>query len=125
MKRLVKCSLDILLKNWPTLLLFNLLYKVFCYSGIYGIISDLLSLILKVIRVPYLTSENLYLVLINPAAAVLFTGMILVVTFTVFFETVALYVYCEAGWQRRRLSIVTLLKDTLRQCRKLFIIKTY
>ena len=123
MKRLVKCSLDILLKNWPTLLLFNLLYKVFCYSGIYGIISDLLSLILKVIRVPYLTSENLYLVLINPAAAVLSTGMILVVTFTVFFETVALYVYCEAGWQRRRLSIVTLLKDTLRQCRKLFYIK--
>lgn len=123
MKRLVKSSLDILLKNWPTLLLFNLLYKIFCYSAIYGIISDLLSLILKVIRVPYLTSENLYLVLINPAAAMLFVGMILVVTFTVFFETVALYVYCEAGWQRQQLSIVTLLKDTLRQCRKLLHIK--
>lgn len=123
MKRLAKCSLDILLKNWPTLLLFNLLYKIFCYSAIYGVISDLLSLILKVIRVPYITSENLYLVLINPAAAILFVCMILVVTFTVFFETVALYVYCEAGWQRQQLSIVTLLKNTLRQCRKLLHIK--
>lgn len=49
--------------------------------------------------------------------------IILMTAFSIFFETVALYVYCESGWQQQRISIVGLLKQTLLHCKKLFHIQ--
>ena len=37
MKRLIKCSFDISLKNWTVLLAFNMLYKMFSYSVLYSV----------------------------------------------------------------------------------------
>ena len=45
MKRSIKCSFDISLKNWPVLLAFNMLYKMFSYSVLYSVTSDVLELI--------------------------------------------------------------------------------
>ena len=119
MKQLIKNFFDISLKNWPTLLLFDILYKIFSYSIIYSIISSLLSLTIKSIGVSYLSIENLYLVLTNPIAIILCICMIVLITASVIFETVALYTYCEAGWQQERISIMTLSKRTLLHCKKL------
>ena len=119
MKQFIKSIFDISFKNWPTLLLFNILYKGLCYSTIYSIISNLLSLTLKSIEVSYLSTENLYLVLTNPIAIILCICMIVLVTASVIFETIALYTYCEAGWQQERLSILTLLKRTVLHGKKL------
>lgn len=119
MKQLLKRSADISFKNLSTLLLFEIVYKVFSYSILYTITSNLLSLILKVAGLSYVSTENLYVVLMNPLAIILCICMMILITFSVFFETMALYTYCESGWQQERLSTAALLKRTLLQCKKL------
>ncbi len=119
MRQLLRYSFDISLKNWSTLLLFDIAYKAFGYSIIYSITSDLLSLILKASDVPYLSAENWYVVLQSFPAVLLCLLLVFVTTFSVFFETVAFYVYCESGWQQKQISIGKLLKQTLYRCRKL------
>ena len=123
MKYLVKNAFNISFKNWPTLLLFDIVYKVFSYSILYTMTSDLLLLILKITDISYLSAENLYVVLMNPFAVILCICMMVLITVSVFFETVALYIYCEAGWQQDRISISILLKRTLLQCKKLLHIQ--
>lgn len=123
MKRLVLCAFDISLKNWPTLLVFDMVYKAFSYSIVYSITNDLLSLILKTAGVPYLSAENLPLILRSPVSVLLCLGLIFVMVLSVLFETVAFYTYCEAGWQQQRISIAELLKHTLLHCKKLLHIQ--
>lgn len=120
MKQLIKRSLDILFKNWPTLLAFDMVYKMFSYSILYSITTEFLTLILKTSGISYLSAENLHLVLLRPIPMLLLLGIIFLTALSVFFETVALYVYCEAGWQQKRISIVQLVKQTLFHCKKLF-----
>ncbi len=71
MKQLLKRSADISLKNLSTLLLFDIVYKVFSYSILYAVTSDLLSLILKAAGLSYLSTENLYIVFMNPVTIIL------------------------------------------------------
>lgn len=123
MKQFVKCSFNILIKNWPTLLAFDMVYKAFSYSILYSVISDLLSLILKTGGVSYLSSENLSSLLHNPISVLLCLCLIFITMLSAFFETVALYVYCEAGWQQQHISIAGLLKKTMLHCKKLFHIQ--
>lgn len=123
MKQLLKYSFDSSIKNWPTLLVFDMLYKIFSYSALYVIASDVLELILKTAGVSYLSAENLSLILRSPICILLCLGMIFLTALFVFFETVALCVYCEAGWNRRHISIVQLVKQTLAHCKKLFRIQ--
>lgn len=120
MKQLIKNSFDISLKNWPVLLAFNMVYKMFSYSFLYSITSELLELILKTAGVSYLSAENLFLILRSPISVLLCLGIVFVTVLSVFFEIVALYVYCEAGWNQRRISIVQMLRQTLVHCRKIF-----
>lgn len=119
MKQLIKTAFSVSLKNWPALLLFDVIYKVFNYSIIYTFISCLLSLILKSIGISYLSAENLYLIFTDPTSIILCICIIMFITASAVFETVALYTYCEAGWQQERLSIVALLKRTILHCKKL------
>lgn len=123
MKRLIKCSFDISLKNWPVLLAFNMLYKMFSYSVLYSVTSDVLELILKTAGVSYLSAENFSLILLKPFSVFLCLCILFLTVFSVFFETVALFVYCENGWQQRRISILQLLKQTLAHCKKIFHIQ--
>lgn len=100
-----------------------MVYKAFSYSILYSVISDLLSLILKTGGVSYLSSENLSALLHNPISVLLCLCLIFITMLSAFFETVALYVYCEAGWQQQHISIVGLLKKTMLHCKKLFHIQ--
>ena len=120
MKQMIKNSFDISLKNWPVLLAFNMVYKMFSYSVLYSITSELLELILKTAGVSYLSAENLSLILRSPISVLLCLGIVFVTVLSVFFEIVASYVYCEAGWNQRRISIVQMLRQTLVHCRKIF-----
>lgn len=119
MKRLIQYSLDITLKNWPALLVFNMVYKGFSYSALYTITSDLLNLVLKTAGVSYISAENVSSVFRNPVSMLLFLCIIFLIVFSVFFETVAFYVYCENGWRQEHISIVQLLKQTLAHCKKI------
>ena len=66
MKQFIKSSISISLKNWPALLAFDIVYKIFCFSVLYSIASGLLSLILETAGISYLSAENLFSDFRNP-----------------------------------------------------------
>ena len=77
MKQMIKNSFDISLKNWLVLLAFNMVYKMFSYSFLYSITSELLELILKTAGVSYLSAENLFLILRSLISVLLCLGIVL------------------------------------------------
>lgn len=123
MKRFLNCALDISLKNWFVLLAFDMVYKSFSYSILATVTGDLLLLILKTAGVPYLSAENLSLIFRSPISVLLCLCLLFIIALSVFFETVALFVYCESGWQQRHLSLAGLVKETFFYCQKLFHIQ--
>lgn len=120
MKKLLKNTLNCTLVNLPILLFFDMAYKIFSYSILYSINSDLMSLILKTSGIPYITAENVKYLLLNPISIFLCICIIVITGLSVYFEMVALYVYCEFGWNNQHISIITFIKETFIHCKKLF-----
>ncbi|WP_102049162.1 glycerophosphodiester phosphodiesterase family protein [Pygmaiobacter massiliensis] len=120
MKQLTRTSLAIVLKNWTTLLLFEVLYKIISYSILYTVIKDALSVILKLLDVSYLGTENFSLLFKNPLAMLFLLLVLILAAFFVFFEIVALYLYCEFGWRKEKVSVTHLLRHTFYCCKQFF-----
>lgn len=120
MKQLTRTSLAIVLKNWTTLLLFEVLYKIISYSILYTVVKDALSVILKLLDVSYLGTENFSLLFKNPLAMLFLLLVLILAAFFVFFEIVALYLYCEFGWRKEKVSVTHLLRHTFYCCKQFF-----
>ena len=95
MKKLLKVSGSITLKNWTTLLTFELFYKVVCYSFLSSIVGIIMDNILHAAGITYLSFENIRILLTHPLSIVLFLCLIMIITVSTFFEVSALYIYCE------------------------------
>ena len=123
MKKIIKQSFNTALSNWTTLLLFELFYKVVCYSLVYSISQDILNYALRTAGIPYLSFENIHLLVTNPVSVILLIVLLLFITLITFFEISALYYYCEKSWLRERLTVWQLIKHTALNCRELLHIK--
>ncbi|MDD3202374.1 MAG: glycerophosphoryl diester phosphodiesterase membrane domain-containing protein, partial [Pygmaiobacter massiliensis] len=120
MKQLTRTSLAIVLKNWTTLLLFEVFYKILSYSIIYTVVKDALSVVLKLLGVSYLGTENFSLLFKNPLAMLFLLLVLILAAFFVFFEIVALYLYCEFGWRKEKVPVTHLLRHTFYCCKRFF-----
>lgn len=120
MKQLTRTSFAIVLKNWTTLLLFEVFYKILSYSIIYTVVKDALSVVLKLLGVSYLGTENFSLLFKNPLAMLFLLLVLILAAFFVFFEIVALYLYCEFGWRKEKVSVTHLLRHTFYCCKRFF-----
>lgn len=96
MKDTIKTWLQVGLKNWLTLLYFEIFYKI--------------------IGITLLTNLSDGNNLMSAAAVFLFF-------YYVYFEITAIIVYCEAGWRNERLSVRMLFKDTFLHTLRLFHVK--
>lgn len=123
MKKLLKVSGSITLKNWTTLLTFELFYKVVCYSFLSSIVGIIMDNILHAAGITYLSFENIRILLTHPLSIVLFLCLIMIITVSTFFEVSALYIYCEKGWRNEFLSLWQLIKKAFKSCRALLNIK--
>lgn len=119
----IRTTLNITFKNWMTLFLFDIVYKAITYSLLYSITSDLLSLILRITGAPYLSAENLHLILLKPLALIPTFLLILLISLAAFFETSALYIYGEKGWKNESINIFELLRLAATKTGKVFNLK--
>lgn len=94
---MIKHSFGIALSNWTTLLLFELLYKVVCYSLVYALSQDILNYALKAAGISYLSFENARQLITSPLSVILLLALLFFITIVTFFELSALYIYCEMG----------------------------
>lgn len=106
----IKSTFSILGKNWTTFLLFEIIYKNINYSIIYSLIDDIFINILNIVDQPYISLENIHLIVLNPIAFFLLLLILIIITFIIFFEVSAIFIYCEKGWQSQNISFYHLIK---------------
>ena len=111
MFNMIRTSKRIILKNWSTLLWFEII-KGIVFAFLFPFINDMLAVMLKIIEVPYFSQENVYMIFTNPLTIAIVLGIIIFFSFYAYFQIVSLVVYCEKGWKEETLSIVEFFKET-------------
>ena len=106
----MKLGLRIGLKNWTTLLCFELLYKVIGLSLLADLSSQVIQTMMEVNQIGFLGQENIGIVFSNPTSLVLMLGLVLAFAYYIYLDLTALLVSCEAGWQEERISLWVLCK---------------
>ena len=86
MKQMIKHSFGIALSNWTTLLLFELLYKVVCYSLVYALNQNILNYALKAAGISYLSFENARQLITSPLSVILLLALLFFITIVTFFR---------------------------------------
>lgn len=119
----VKTGLRIGLKNWTTLLFFIITYKIIGFTFIIDFVEMVKSSILYALGVTYISQQNVNLIFQNPITILLLTCIILIVVYFIYLEIVALFLYCEAGWQGNKISIWQFWKNSFLRSISFFHIK--
>lgn len=110
LKALVGSGLRAGLKSWPTVLFFEIIYKITGYI-LFSSLWDLLrSAALWALGVSVIGQQNIGLLLYNPFCVMLIVCAFLLLAYYIYLEITTLVLYCEEGWQGRSITIWPLLK---------------
>ena len=121
MKSDIRIILNILWKNWITLFYFELFYIAAGYTAVFPLIRYLLSLLPALSGADYLSQENCMEILKHPLAVFLLMGILLLAGIFVAFELTALFLLCERGWNKEKISLFKLVTDSSATTFKLLI----
>lgn len=120
MRKKMKEISAIVLKSGDKLLCFEILYRAIGQLFLFPLIRSGLAYVPEILGVSYLSQQNAILLLRSPAALLWLIGLLLIVAFYLLFEIVALLSYCEAGWQRQKISFVGIWRAGFRHTASLF-----
>ena len=109
----------VVLRNWSTLLCFEVFYRVMGFEILFPWLRYLLSLLPGLVGEPYLGQKNLASILHHPTALLLLLFIVLLAALFVCIEIVGLFAYCERGWRRESLTVWNLIKETALRMRSL------
>lgn len=123
MLSVVKTGLRTGMKNWTTLLLFIITYKIMGFILVIDFIKLIKSYILSILGITFIGQQNAILILQNPITFFLFICIILILIYYIYLEIVALFLYCEAGWQGNKVTLWKLWKNAFLRSVHFFHIK--
>ena len=107
-KSIVGQTFRLLVWDWPSLLLFEMMYK-FILLLFVPYAEGLLRFALQKAGTPYLTNGNLIRLLQSPLSLLLLLLLLLLLAFSVYLELTAVVLYCERGRERRKIGPLSLL----------------
>lgn len=125
MKGKAKQLLRIMLKNWNTLLWFEIPYKIIGFSFIYSFLQSIFNRILKTTKAPYISQENIGLLFSAPVPIFFLLLAVVLFSYYVYFEITALVLYCNSGWKNEHISILGLWKQTFVKSLRMFYYKNF
>lgn len=105
----------VVLRNWSTLLCFEVFYRIFGFEILFPWLRRLISLLPGLTGAPYLGQNNILSVFRHPISFILVLFVVLLAALFVYFEIAALFIYCEKGWRREPLTVWGLTKETALQ----------
>ena len=117
----IKVVFGAALRNWDTLLIFEILYRSFGFLVWFPVQRYLLSLLPALVGERYLGQDNLVLVFRHPGALAVLAGVLLMTGLFIFFEIITLFLYCEKGWERERVTARALVKEAGGKAAGLFV----
>ena len=111
------------LRNWSTLLCFEMFYRGVGFVILSPLLRYLLGLLPGLAGEAYLGQGNILSIFNHPPAILLLLGILLLAGFFVYFEIVALFLYSERSWRREYCSVWGLWKETTAKAAGLFLPK--
>lgn len=108
----IKTLIDMSLRNWSALFCFEMFYRGFGFCALFPFLRYLLSLLPGLAGETILSQSNILLIFQYPLALLLFLVILLLTGLFVYFEIVALFLSCEMGWKRQRVTVWGLWKQT-------------
>ena len=115
MMKSLKTGVLTALKNWPTLICFEIIYKTLGLGLILDLLNDIRTELLQISGFSVIGQNELGTVLQNPTALLLILCGLIALTYYVYFEITALTLSCEAGWRGELITLWALCKKTF-QC---------
>lgn len=108
------------LRNWDTLISFAVIYKTIGYAFLFPEIRAQLEILPRLLGLPHLGQQDIGALIHSPLALLLLAATLLLLAFYLLFEVAALLIYCEAGWQRRRITLWDMWKEGGKRAAGLF-----
>ncbi len=105
MKSFVKDSGRVLGKNWPSLVLFELIYRILTTSLLMRYVKLAMKLSLRKLGHSYLTAETFVQFISYPVTIFFIVIGILAMTLAMLFEIQALFVCYESSWNNQKTSV--------------------
>lgn len=113
-RKIISQTIALLIWDWPTLLLFEMLYKFFLFFLTQAMLQ-IFNLALKGAKIPYLTSRNLGSFLSSPRSWIIIISLLLLLAVSGFIEISGIIIYCEWGRLGTRKNAFVLSKAALKQ----------
>ena len=123
MRNGIRNVFGIVLRNWSTLLCFEMIYRWFGFAFLFPFIRYLISLLPSFAGETYLGQENLWVIFRHPPAILLLLAVLLLAGSYIYFEIIALILYSDKGWNRTTISIWGLWKESARKALSLFSLR--
>lgn len=111
MRKRVAEVFGMVLRNWDTLIGFAVIYKTIGYAFLFPEIRVQLAILPRLLGLPHVGQQDIGALLRSPLALLLIAATLLLLAFYLLFEVVALLMYCEAGWERRRITLWDMWKE--------------
>lgn len=113
-KRTFYRAFNLILWDWPTLLLFELLYKLLGSLLAFPILRMILISSMDSAGVSFLSNHNLSLLLQNPVTVLLLICLIFLLAFYSYIELTAVVLYFDHGMNGERMGAWKLLRKAVR-----------
>lgn len=97
LKALVGSGLRAGLKSWPTVLFFEIIYKITGYILFLNLWDLLRTAALWALGVSVIGQQNIGLILYNPFCVMLIVCVLLLLAYYIYLEITTLVLYCEEG----------------------------
>ncbi len=120
MRELRKTVLHMIFRNLTTLLWFELPYKILGAYFVYPGVRQIFQKILQLTEIPYLGQENISMLLRTPSAFLLTVCALCLTAYYIYLEISALLLYCEYGWHKKQISILSLWRAAFGESIRLF-----
>ncbi|WP_019241018.1 MULTISPECIES: glycerophosphoryl diester phosphodiesterase membrane domain-containing protein [Bacillus] len=122
MKQVFGKAFRLILWDWSTILIFELLYKIL-FLFIAPIFEVLLEKALTTAGLSYLTVQNLSLLFLNPQSIIYLLILAILFFLYIYIEITALILYCQHGVKGRKMGSIKLMIGAIIQAAKILNLK--
>ena len=123
MIQMIKQTITYLKWDWPTLLLFELLHKLFALVVIIPLFFSILTSMMLKADLTYLSPSIINRFIFSPSTLILGLSMILLLGYYFFFELSAIFLYYQSAVYKQHLSIFYLIKQSVLSSLKILLPK--
>lgn len=120
MLHLIKQTLSYLKWDWPTLILFELIHKLFALVVIIPTFFSMLTSTMQKADLTYLSPSIIYQFTFSPSTLTLGLSMILLLGYYFFFEIQTIFIYYQSAIYQQDTSLFSLMKQSFLQSFKIF-----